>query len=117
MVTIQKNNNDVTFVVGGLHKVWALKNKITVPMDKIVGVHHTPEASKGWNNLRFGIRMPGTYIPFIIKAGTYYTCGKKAFWDVVHSKNCITVDLKDCNYNQLVVEVENPEEAVKILSK
>jgi hypothetical protein len=115
MVAINKSDNNFIFEVKGLHKLWALKHKITIPMENIQSVKHTPEMGKGWKNIRFGLRMPGTYIPFVIKAGTYYTCDKIAFWDVIHSKNCITVALKDSNYNELVIEVANPEEAIKML--
>ena len=117
MIAIKKENDQFIFEVKGLHKLWAFKNKITVPIENIVNVQCNPTAVEEWNKVKLGVRMPGVHIPFIIKAGTYYYCkGKKVFWDVVKSANCIIVDLKDCSYNQLVIEVENPEEAMKLLN-
>jgi hypothetical protein len=51
----------------------------------------------------------------IITAGTYYKGDKKTFWDVVNKESCIIIELNDSNYNQLVIEVENPDEAIKML--
>ncbi len=63
---------------------------------------------KGW-------KAPGTYIPTIITAGTFYKDGNKIFWDVSDMDKCILIDLKDEDYQQLIVEVENPEETIKLL--
>jgi hypothetical protein len=111
MVAIQKSDNNFIFEVLGLHKLWAFKSQITVPQSNIVGVQQI----EGPLSIFKGLRMPGTHLPSVIAAGTYFKDGKKSFWDVVNSKNCIVVELKDSNYNQLVIEVENPEEALKIL--
>lgn len=63
----------------GPGKLWALKSRIRVPVACIRGVRHDPEAArklwKGW-------RLPGTHIPGLITAGTYYRSGQKEFWDV-----------------------------------
>jgi hypothetical protein len=112
MVTIQKEDGQFIFDVKGLHKIWAFKSKITVPVDSIVRVHQNKDVFNFWK----GIKMPGTSIPYLITAGTYFQGGKKVFWDVVNDKNCIIVELKDTSYNLLIVEVENPKDAIKILS-
>ena len=111
MVTIKKENSNFIFEVKGLHKVWAFKNQITIPAADIVSVHQNMDALSDWK----GLRMPGTSIPFIITAGTYVWKDRKDFWDVVNEKNCIVVELKDAEYNHLIIEVENPEEAMQIL--
>lgn len=111
MVTIKKEDGNFIFDVKGLHKIWAFKSQITVPADSIVSVHQNEDVFSFWK----GLKMPGTSIPYVITAGTYFKGDKKIFWDVVHEKNCIVVELKDTSYNQLIIEVENPEEALKQL--
>jgi hypothetical protein len=111
MVAIHKVNDNIQFEVKGLHKLWAFKSQITVPQSNIVSVQQV----EGPLSIFKGLRMPGTHLPSIIAAGTYFKDGRKSFWDVVNSKNCIVVELKDSNYNQLIIEVENPEEAIKML--
>jgi hypothetical protein len=112
MVTINKVNDSIQFEVKGLHKLWAFKSQITVPQSDIVSVSQNCDAVSTWG----GLRMPGLSLPYLITAGTYYKGGKKTFWDVVNKKNCIIVELKNSNYNQLVIEVKDPAEAVKMLS-
>ena len=113
MVTINKNDNIVKFEVQGFHKLWAFTNHITLSMDNIVSVRQDPAVLNSWS----GLRLLGTYIPFILKAGTYCKKGKTSFWDVFREKNCIIVELQNTNYDQLVIEVENPEAAMKLLEK
>lgn len=110
MVTIKKVADNFTFEVNGLHKLWAFKSQITIPADHIVSVRPNKEPLSMWKGLRLG-----THIPFVFTAGTFYKNGKKTFWDVLKKANCIIVELKDSSYSQLIIEVENPEEAVTLL--
>ena len=112
MVTISKQEDSFIFNVNGMHKLWALKSQLTIPFDNILNAHQDVESIKGWH----GWRLPGTSIPSIITAGTFYKDGSKIFWDVSNIENCIIVDLKDEDYKQLVIEVENPAEAIDILT-
>ena len=108
---IKKENNFV-FNVNGLHKLWAFKSQLTIPVDNIINAHQDLESIKGWQ----GWRMPGIWIPYIITAGTFYKNGDKIFWDVVNVENCIIVELKDEDYKRLIIEVENPLDAIKVLT-
>jgi hypothetical protein len=51
----------------------------------------------------------------VITAGTFYQDGKRIFWDVHHPEKTIVIELHDENYNQLIVEVEDPATAVKLI--
>ncbi len=112
MITITKTGSAFIFHVNGMHKMWTLKSQLTIPIENIAHAHQTLESIRGWH----GWRMPGTYIPSIITAGTFYKEGKKIFWDVTNVDQCIIVELKDEDYNQLVIEVENPVEAMALLN-
>jgi len=37
------------------------------------------------------------------------------FWDVHHPEKTIVIDLRDERYNELVVEVDDPEAAVRLI--
>jgi hypothetical protein len=58
--------------------------------------------------------MPGTSIPGVITAGTFYQHGKQVFWDVHNPDNTVMIELKDERYNELVVEVADPSFAVEL---
>jgi hypothetical protein len=48
--------------------------------------------------------MPGTNVPGVITAGTFYQDGKRVFWDVHHPEKTVVIDLHDERYNELVVD-------------
>ena len=100
----------LTLNVRGADKLWAFKSSLEIPLVHIVGVRADPESAGGWYH---GIRMPGTNVPGVITAGTFYRDGKRVFWDVHHPEKTIVIDLHDERFNQLVVEVADPEAAVK----
>jgi hypothetical protein len=98
--------------VRGADKLWAFKSSLEIPLVHIAGVRADPETARGWYH---GIRMPGTSVPGVITAGTFYQDGKRVFWDVHHPEKTIVIDLHDERYNELVVEVDDPEAAVKLI--
>jgi hypothetical protein len=59
--------------------------------------------------------MPGTSIPGVIRAGTFYEDGKRVFWDVHKAENTVVIELHDERYNELVVEVAEPKAAVELV--
>jgi hypothetical protein len=66
--------------VRGADKLWALKSSLEIPLAHIAAVRADPEVARGWYH---GIRMPGTDVPGVITAGTFYQDGKRIFWDVI----------------------------------
>ena len=102
----------LTLHVRGADKLWAFKSSLEIPLVHIAGVRADPEAACGWWH---GIRMPGTNVPGVITAGTFYQDGKRVFWDVHSPEKTIVIDLHDERYNELVVEVDDPEEAVRLI--
>lgn len=95
----------------GLHKLWALKSRIRVPLSKVRAVRHDPGATLPWTALR----MPGTYVPGAITAGTYRLGRRKEFWDVVRRDRVVVIELEDAGYDRLVVEVADPIAAVRTI--
>ena len=113
MVSITKQNSNFIFEVKGLHKLWSFRSQLEVPSENVLKAYQDPAKLNKWKGLRF----PGTYAPYLITAGTYYLDGSKNFWDVVNEKNCIIVDLKDEEFNSLIIEVEDPQAAIRLLSE
>ena len=54
-------------------------------------------------------------MPGVITAGTFYQDGKRVFWDVHNPEKTIVIDLHDERYNQLIVEVADPQAAVSLI--
>jgi hypothetical protein len=51
----------------------------------------------------------------VITAGTFYQHGKRVFWDVHNPDNTVVIELRDERYNELIVEVANPQFAVELI--
>lgn len=104
----------LTLHIRGTDKLWAFKNSLEIPLVHVTGVRADPEIARGWFH---GLRMPGTSLPGVITAGTFYHNGKRVFWDVHHPEKTIVVDLIDEHYNELIVEVDDPEAAVSLIRR
>lgn len=100
--------------VQGWHQLWALRRRLRLPLATVQEVRHDPEAARGlWK----GWRLPGTHVPGLIVAGSYYQQGRWTFFDVVRSQNTVVVELRGANYDRLVVEVADPEATVERLRR
>jgi hypothetical protein len=105
MVRITTDHDNLIFEVQGWDKLWALKSRLEVPRSSIRGIHADPTIARGWWK---GFRLPGTYLPGVIIAGTFYRHGKRIFWDVKDPQKTIVIDLANDRYDQLIVEVADP---------
>lgn len=113
MVELETNEGKLTLHVKGMDRLWALKSTLEISLDHVAGVRYDPDAARGWFH---GLRMPGTNLPGVITAGTFYQHGSRVFWDVHDPGRTIAIDLRDERYQQLIVEVANPENAVQQLT-
>jgi len=112
MVEVRCEADRVIFEVLGFHKVWALRSRLVIPAAHILGARRAGDAVRGWK----GWRLPGTWIPGIITAGTFYRHGRSTFWDVSRGENAVVVDLENEKYHRLVIEVEDPDAVVSRLA-
>jgi hypothetical protein len=109
MVTVSISGTSVHFVVEGWDKVWALKSELTIPLTHIHAVRADPEPARGWWH---GLRLPGTDVPGVIIAGSFYQSEGFVFYDVHNPERTVVFDLDHEHYKRLVVEVEDPTATV-----
>ncbi len=112
MVDLSIEGGSLMLHVRGADKLWAFKSSLEIPLQHVVGIRADPSVARGW---RHGWRVPGTNLPGVITAGTFYQDGKRVFWDVHNPDQTVVIDLRDERYNQLVVEVADPDAAVALL--
>jgi hypothetical protein len=110
MVDLSISGDRLVLDVRGADKLWALKSSLEIPLAHVTEIRADPAIAHGWWR---GLRMPGTNLPGVITAGTFYQDGKRIFWDVHRPENTVVIELKDERYNELIVEVADPEGAVK----
>jgi len=115
MVAVQLEGDTVVFTVEGWHKLWALRSELRIPMAHLKSARHDPEAARA-----LGFRAPGTHVPGLLKAGTFYlfdaTDNKPTFMDVQRRENAIVVELADDKFNRLIIEVADPTAVVTLLN-
>ncbi|AFZ60675.1 hypothetical protein H6G54_17915 [Anabaena cylindrica FACHB-243] len=85
------------------HKVWQ------IPLTHITQVT-TELPPNTWKE----IRAPGSFVPGLIKAGTYYTDRGKEFWYVTRKNDfgsVLTIDLENESYQRIVLnDIESNQE-------
>ncbi|MEM7725469.1 MAG: PH domain-containing protein [Cyanobacteria bacterium P01_A01_bin.45] len=78
-----------------LHKFWE------IPFSHIEQVT-TNKPQTHWRDLR----SPGSSIPGLIRAGTYYTNRGKEFWYVTKKQNYLVIELKDEPYKRIILTID-----------
>src|SRR5262245_53841603 len=102
---ITLEDDKLILTLEGVERLWAVKlGPITVPRAHVVRAE-TALPRTTWKELR----APGTLVPGVIKAGTYYTTRGKEFWYAVRSRkdNPLTIELTDASYRRLVVTIDD----------
>lgn len=103
------SKNAVRIEITGWDKLWSFKGSLDIPKECISRVRkYDGSLRPPW------CRCPGTAIPRVIIAGTYYGQGRKEFWNTHFRGGALVFDLKGAEYTRIVVDVDNPE---KVLSE
>lgn len=110
---INISGGELVVEVKGADKIWALKSELRIPLQHVVGAESGEQEASAWYH---GIRAPGTSLPGVITAGTFYRHGEKVFWDVHHPEKAVAIVLRDENYQRLVVEVEDPAATIQTIT-
>ena len=114
MVDVTVQGDKITFEVEGWDKLWALKSKLEIPIAHVKSALYDESAAKGWWH---GVRLGGSDLPGVITAGTFYRKGRLVFYDTHKPENTIVVELDHEHYDQLILQVRNPETAVKEINE
>jgi hypothetical protein len=113
MTKITIEGGQLIVEVEGFDKVLAVKSRISVDLAHVSGARIDADAAHEWQ----GVRFPGARIPGVVTAGTFYRGGEKVFWDVHGGgDNAVVIDLVHDEYDRLVVEVDDPAEAVAAIN-
>jgi hypothetical protein len=113
MVEVTVERGSVMFEVEGWDKLWALRSRLEIPLAHITTARVDHDVARGfWH----GERLGGTDLPGVITAGTFYRKGRLVFYDTHKPENTIVVELEHENYDQLILQVRDPEGAVAAIT-
>ncbi|WP_224368051.1 hypothetical protein [Hyalangium versicolor] len=81
-------------------------SKLIIPFGHIREASAVPPVSSS-----FDLRIPGTFVPGLIKAGTYYSARGKEFWYVTRAwrLSVLVLELQAERYNRLVLGLPDAE--------
>jgi hypothetical protein len=84
-------------------QLWAFNwyNTFEIPLIHIENVT-TDEPPSTWQE----IRAPGTFLPGVIKAGTYYTPRGKEFWYVTKDRDYLVLELRDESFKKIILTLD-----------
>jgi len=119
LVDVEITNGILELRVRGLHKLWAFRDSVQIPLASIEVVRIDAARARAGPE---GARNPGTSIPGVITAGTFNAGVNRTFWDVHNPDHAISIKLRnpqdlfagiEDRYDEFVVEVANPAETVE----
>ena len=108
MVEVTVENDKLVFDVRGLDRVLAFRGRLEVPLQHVTGVRVDPEAAREWRK----VKVIGTNVPSVVTAGTFWQHHRRVFWDVHDADDVVVVGLEHESYDELIVEVADPEATV-----
>jgi hypothetical protein len=111
MVRLTVQAEFVAFGVLGMHKLWAVRRRIEAPRADILSVQHDPAAVVRRSDAKvYGTDFIGPF-GWYIRAGTYRDGGKLIFWDITNVEHALITTLRAHHFSQLMLELENPQQA------
>ena len=99
-MNINLDDNVIKIQLEPLERLWSfhISQSIEVPLSHIQSVR-IEQPHTNWKELR----APGTYVPRLIKAGTYYTERGREFWYVQGEQRSLCLDIIDDYYKRIVL--------------
>lgn len=94
-----------------MDEILAIKHELSVPLDRVTSVSTKDVGWKAFQQLKVG----GTNLPGVVKDGRYLTEDGLMFFEMHHPDKCITVTLNHERYKAIVFEVEDKEQAAKMI--
>jgi hypothetical protein len=114
MAAVSVEDGMLVIELRGWEAIFALKRRIEIPLSHVESARagEVTELRPG------GLRAPGTYLPRVIAAGSYWWKGRGwSFWSVRHPAKAIDIRVHNERYGRIVVEVDDPEAAAATIER
>jgi hypothetical protein len=98
----------------GLNKVWSFRRRLEIPLGHVRAATADPQIGR---ERSLALRMGGTYVPGVIKAGTFVQGGERSFWNMRNPDKVVVIELRDEPYAWLAIEVADPRAVVQAIYK
>ena len=109
MSRVRVEGDQLIITMHGARKLFSLKSEVSIHLDNVLGVKRGLEWSElpGFlDSFRVGSHVPGFYF-----GGTFFQKDNKAFYDVKRKEDAVVIDIKDEEFDTLVIGVDDCEAA------
>ncbi|MCP3911585.1 MAG: hypothetical protein GY713_11580 [Actinomycetia bacterium] len=104
MRTIGIEGDEVVIEFTQWDKIWAFSSGLRIPLNQVRSVYTTPRSNKDGTK-----RLPGTYWPNKLMAGTFLLVEGKELRNFRKAPVLVKLELTDHKFRSVVVEVGHPE--------
>src|SRR5687767_6026210 len=101
MPTIELTESELILHLGFWEKLVAVHGSLRIPLAHVRGATEDP----GYFTANMGLRAPGTYLPGIIAAGTYYHQGDRQFVYMTRRSHPVVIELAGERWARIVIGV------------
>ena len=114
-LTVDQQHQKLIVDVVAIERLWVHNSHFEIPLAHVKGASINPAVA---NDMPYSRQVgDDPQWPTPISAGTFYQHGNRVFWEVSDPAKAVVIELKDDEYSELVVQVENPEAVVAQINK
>ncbi|HVF05455.1 MAG TPA: hypothetical protein VNA20_11505 [Frankiaceae bacterium] len=111
-VAVSVEPPDLVVRITGWDAVWALRRTVRVPLTQVTGAAVEPRPAVH----RKGLRMAGSYVPKVLKSGSYAGWRWSEFWVTRWPERVLVVRCAPgARYDRLVLDVPDPEAVAELV--
>jgi hypothetical protein len=116
MTEIECTPTTLIIHIQGIDKLLTFKSQLNIPLTHVTAAEVAAISEQEWTSWNV-LRVAGTALPGIIRAGSFLQHGEWVFWDVRNLERVVTIHLTSEQFVKLVVEVEDPVATVAAINK
>jgi len=109
-INVDQEQKKLIVVVEGIERLWTLNSRFEIPLAHVKSASINPEVASNLPYPRQEQGDPQWHAP--VSAGTFYQHGNRVFWEVTDPTKAVVIELKDDQYAEIVVQVEDPAAVV-----
>jgi hypothetical protein len=106
-IRLQPRGDVVMVSLTGLNRLFALKGRLDIPKGHITSVDVMPRKSVPPSPGTW-LRAPGTFVPGLIRHGSYGREPNREFWAVYRQREVLVIGVADWAYGRLVLASRDP---------